>query len=136
MNRLSWLLYAANVSENIGGLLIFLGVIAAVMAAAIFIISFYEFDTICRWDPEDVRNAHIKKVLKRRSGSYWLIILAFIIWIIAAFTPGKDTVYAIAASEVGEQVLKSETGNLATQALNAWLKKQINPPPTSTETTQ
>lgn len=41
--------------------------------------------------------------------------------------PSKDTVYAIAASEMGESVLKSETGSLATQALNAWLKKQITP---------
>jgi hypothetical protein len=35
--------------------------------------------------------------------------------------------YAIAASELGEEVYKSEVGQKAEQALRAWLDKQINP---------
>lgn len=39
--------------------------------------------------------------------------------------PSKDTIYAIAASEMGERALASPTGDRAVKALNAWLDRQI-----------
>ena len=42
-------------------------------------------------------------------------------------TPEKKTLYAIAASEYGEQIIKSEIGNDATKALQQWIKRQIEP---------
>jgi hypothetical protein len=48
--------------------------------------------------------------------------------VLTCFSPDKDTVYAIAASEVGDHVLHSKTGTLAEQALDAWLQRQIAAP--------
>jgi len=53
------------------------------------------------------------------------------IWIVpvliffAVITPSRNTVYAIAASELGEEVLKSPVATKAGQALEAWLDAQI-----------
>jgi len=61
-----------------------------------------------------------------------LSLFLFVLSIVGANAlPSKDTVYAIAASEVGESVLNSPTGSKAVQALNAWLDRQINPPSSS-----
>lgn len=53
------------------------------------------------------------------------------IWIFsivgAIFVPSSETVYAMAASEVGEEIVNSETAGKAVQALNAWLDRQIAP---------
>jgi predicted permease len=46
-------------------------------------------------------------------------------FVIGGALPSQETVYAIAASELGETALKSETGNKAVEALNAWLDRQI-----------
>lgn len=53
------------------------------------------------------------------------IIAAAVCSVVFVFVPQKNTVYAIAASEVGEEVLKSETADKAMTALNAWLDRQI-----------
>lgn len=46
-------------------------------------------------------------------------------FICGALTPEQDTVYAIAASEMGEEFIKTEEVGLARQALQNWLEDQI-----------
>ena len=57
----------------------------------------------------------------------WMIVC----FVGAAIIPAQKTMYAIAASQVGEQVVKSEAvqgiANDATKALQIWIKKQIEP---------
>ena len=59
--------------------------------------------------------------------SVWGGVSAIALVVVSLAVPSKDTVYAIAASEVGEEIVKSETAGKAVKALNAWLDKQIAP---------
>lgn len=58
------------------------------------------------------------------------------VWAVSILTvtliPSKNTMYAIAASQVGEQVVRSEAvqglASDATKALQQWIRQQIEPP--------
>jgi len=109
MNSLSWLIYWANVVEGIRGLFFTtatLGVVVSIFAATH---GFIEGD--------------------RQSFRYLRITVPCIVLsaLLSIFTPTKDTLYAIAASEFGEEVLKTPEANKARAALNAWLDEQIKP---------
>jgi len=57
---------------------------------------------------------------------YWKHLAWFILPVILSLSiPSKNTLYAIAASEFGETIIKSETAGKVHQALNAWLVLQI-----------
>lgn len=115
MNNLSILLYLADVAGNIGWIFnmlfaisIFSVLVTLVVGGAIAEGTLSEKD----W-----------KIWRR-----WLISsigLFFSASLASALTPSKETVYAIAASETGEEVLNSGVGTRATKALEAWLDKQI-----------
>lgn len=129
MNQVSWLIYFAGVSGNLGDLLVFLGIVALCAGVAFLVISFCDMDNINRWADDEEKNKWMNVAKKRRGVAifYGCFVSGFF-WILAAFTPSQNTVLAIAASQVGEQILQSKTVNLAEQALDAWLKRQINPP--------
>lgn len=55
-------------------------------------------------------------------------ILGVLMCIGNCFIPNKDTLYAIATSQVGEQVLSTPLAAKAEKALEAWLDKQIATP--------
>lgn len=126
MNQLSQLLYLANVSGNVGTLLALFGVLVLIACVAFFIQSCIYYDDISRWSAD--RTAGLKKFSKSIHTSLKCLGLVLVLWVLAALCPSQDTVYAIAASELGGRALNSQTGGLAVQALNAWLKKQIAPP--------
>ncbi len=44
---------------------------------------------------------------------------------VAMFVPSKTTIYAIAASEMGERALQSPIATKAGRALEAWLDEQL-----------
>ncbi len=112
MNQLSWFLYFADIASN---LQIFLSVlIFCTMVPA---------GVICIASAEDDDDNTRRRLL--RSAAFFAV-LALLMGVILVLLPSKDTMYAIAASEIGERVLQSETGTLATKALNAWLRKQID----------
>ena len=54
-----------------------------------------------------------------------LLIACVSLVVASALIPSSRTMYAIAASEIGEDALQSKTGGRAVQALDAWLDKQI-----------
>ena len=114
MNDLSWLLYLANVSGNIG----------VTMAFVLFVGGFITFCATIGFfasgahEYEDDRKPFIK-------GFKWLGVVMTVAAIVGVLTPSRNTVYAIAASEMGERVLETETAGKAFKALDAWLDRQL-----------
>lgn len=112
MNSLSWFLYFADVLGRAQVLSIVCAGSAAVSLLGCCMFFSIEKDMLYpHW------RAHVAT--------------AFFCALVATFIPGQNTIYAIAASQVGEQVIKSETvqgiASDATKALQQWIKRQIDP---------
>lgn len=118
MNSLSWFLYATNVVENIGILLFLLLVFSGICFGILNIAVPASEGQVLEW--KDYK-------LWWTRGLVTIITCGFIL----AFLPSKNTMYAIAASQIGEKVSESEmvqgVANDATKALQQWIKKQIEP---------
>lgn len=110
MNELSWLLYAASVFDDLKGLLIFLRICGILGLIVITIVGFTYQSSRMTFNQDGKTRQHIRRQLR------WYIPLLLCVWFVAILVPSSNTVYAIAASQVGEQ------------ALNAWLDRQINLP--------
>lgn len=113
MNTLSWLLYLADVVGSLGKLMSTGGFglfVFALIAAFISTVSEYEgpFQKPAVWKPK-------------------IMIIGSILLLVSGFIPSSNTVYAIAASEMGEQALNTTTATKTFKALDAWLDKQIEP---------
>ena len=112
MNTLSWLIYLADVSGDIDAVLWVVAILATVISVlAAFIGMVVAFDE----EGKEVSKLAWRLFFTRS------LPLALIFSILSGFVPAKETVYAIAASEVGEEVLDGTNG----RALNAWLDRQI-----------
>lgn len=133
MNQVSWLIYLANVAGNLGGFLVFIGIVALLVGVAYFICACGFLIEVNRWEENDAKVKALKTFRTQRRNATFNIVLAAILWFGAAFMPSSNTVLAIAASQFGEQLLHTKTANLAEQALNSWLQKQITEvkPPTT-----
>lgn len=134
MNQLSWLLYLGNVAGNMGEFLIFAGILAVIAAVGLFTYHWASFDALntsikaVMWRDEDkaVQIETLLKQYKRMSLSpLFVLLFGFICWFGAVLCPSSDTVYAIAASQVGENAMKTPIGLKAGQAIESWLDKQI-----------
>ena len=108
MNNLSILLYLADVLDGVGAFLTVTGLIGSAVGAFIWLLS---------WDKDPVFD-YIRPYRNT-------IFYALAVVLVSCLFPSKDTMYAIAASETGEEVLNSGVGTRATKALEAWLDKQI-----------
>jgi hypothetical protein len=118
MNYLSWLIYTANVLENLGPLFIFAGLALLVFSIMRWIPYWAECDN--RYSSKEDRDA------KKPKNVGVLAFLVFLCLLLAALCPSKDTMYAIAASQLGEQVIKAPVVGKAEKALESWLDKQIS----------
>lgn len=116
MNSVSWLLYVIDV---VGGIKVLAAVNAGFFSLVLGIggisIAASEGET---WDWFS-RNFR------------WLVGAPIFAWLIFIAVPYQNTLYAIAASEVGERVIKNEKvqdiASDATKALHQWIKRQIEP---------
>jgi hypothetical protein len=118
MNNLSWLLYLADVLPKFHYSLFIMSIIAAVGTTFFFFLG----STNCFGDLRD-DHPTVLRLRKLYWGPPFFIALA----LLSALIPSnRNTYYAIAASELGEQVLKSPTTNKTIKALDTWLDKQIN----------
>lgn len=116
MNNLSWFLYLADVFSGIGWILGTIFVLACIITVLTLLSVVLSDGQVL---DKDIRPKWLKVL--------WSAITAAVLsGLIGAAVPSRDTMYAIAASEMGEDILRSETGTKATQALNAWLDRQIN----------
>lgn len=119
MNRLSWALYWADTLPSLSSFLM----LAGCAAVAVFLVRALLSTT----DPEKTHRPDEFPLFEKRAEwrSKSVFFLGLVALILANLIPGKETFYAIAASELGEEVLKSPTGDKAIRALDAWLDKQI-----------
>lgn len=126
MNELSWLLYAADVVGDLDATCAFvtiggtigLSIYAGIKGLACAVNSGFDEDEVL---------PPIGTVAKK----LWLpLAIAALLGIV---TPSKNTIYAIAASHMGERVLTSATGGKALLALDAWLDKQIATSPAAAD---
>lgn len=109
MNTLSWLIYAADAAGNVGTLCDAIALIGGISLTIVSAIVGSEGDY----------NGPLAALLNK------LWITAACLAVLACILPSRTTVYAIAASEMGEKAFNTETGGKAVKALNAWLDRQI-----------
>lgn len=114
VNNLSWLIYLADVVGSLNRFLA-LSSVGAILAIPVWSLR-------NQW-LEDFRSGVGKVAVPFRN----LLITSFSCALAASIIPSSTTIYAIAASEMGEEVIKSETAGKAMKALDAWLDRQIAP---------
>ena len=119
MNSVSWFLYLIEVVGNLRAIataVLFSGILAvggSALFAPIILMMAEDFgDGATDW----------LKTAAKVFATAWVVSLP-----VYLFTPSKNTMYAMAASEVGEQIIKTELASDATKALHQWIKKQIEP---------
>jgi hypothetical protein len=113
MNNLSWMIYAADVAANVA-LIAEVTLFAGVIAGALCMIGSGALSD------DDKDRLMLLRVFRRT-----IVPITCAAALLVMFVPSETTIYAIAASETGEEVLNSETGGKAVQALDAWLDRQI-----------
>lgn len=119
MNSLSWLLYLADVSDSIDW---FFTLCTGLTAPGFLIWASVGFDGSDQcWSEADWATW-------RKIGFRLLLPTAVLGLLLGSLIPEKETVYAIAASQMGEKVAKSQSAEKAMKALNAWLDRQIIEP--------
>jgi hypothetical protein len=111
MNTALWMLYFADVAESLSTVLTIMVVIGFV-ALAVWLVG-------CGVTRIDDLFESWALPPKR---AYAAVATAALI---ACLIPSKNTFYAIAAANVGQKALNTQTGDKAVRALNAWLDRQI-----------
>lgn len=136
MNSLSWFLYAADAFSNLRGVLFGIGGAALAVGGGSWLAW-----SVCKGghaDRADDTGSYSEG--RRKQIAEWIEVwnplrrflpLGVIGLLLACLLPSSSTLYAIAASQIGEQVVKSEAvqgiASDATKALQQWIKKQIEP---------
>lgn len=119
MNDLSWLLYWADVAPQVSTAVCIASFLMFVFFGVFWLAAMFE----ANWSRYEKKDAVINKRLLRLG---WFVWILPILWLASFFVPNdRETYYAIAASEVGEEVLKSPEVGKAREALNNWLDKQL-----------
>lgn len=138
MNQLSWLIYLADVANSSEGWLGFFGWVFGLIA--VFAILLAVINQVATGHPKDsygrprdpdelAKELHEKKLWSKALGRTigWSLPAAILAIIITIVVPSRETLYAIAASELGEQALQTPLVGKMGQALEAWLDRQITP---------
>jgi len=103
MNSLSWILYFADVLSKLGDIFAGLGAVLMFVSIVCIIPGF-----LVVWQYSSEQFAQSKRTFGRIS-LIGIPIATFMI-IVSIFIPSKETMYMIAASEVGETVMTSNDG--------------------------
>lgn len=121
MNDLSWMLYFASVVPQVSTAICVFSVLMFLITAPLFLMGVGEVEWFPRDEEANYRvNKRLRKILP-------LLIVFPLLWFSTFLVPGdKETFYAIAASEMGEEVLKTPEVGKARQALNKWLDEQLS----------
>lgn len=120
MNRLSWFLYLSEVLQNIrtftSFILFMIGFLGGIGLCIITLVSIFE-------------NTKLRPLAKTIWRWWAAVVIPFAI--ITALIPSQNMLYAIAASEIGERVVKHDAvqgvTSDATKALQQWIKRQLEP---------
>ena len=106
MNSLSWFIYFADVLPAFASGVTF--TFFFILVGSVFLNAF------------QILELGVKKYL-------WITILSVVILIVNNLIPSQTTLYAIAASELGEDVYKSEQGQKIVKQLSDWIDAQVKP---------
>lgn len=127
MNSLSWLLYFAGIAGPLTSALALVAwILVVVLGLSAFAggISYALFSETSTYDSADVKSSKLIKkaaVLKWLKGLPKLLAVPCVCFLLSGLIPPKETLYLIAASEVGEEVVTSPTMTKAIDALNRLL---------------
>lgn len=114
MNELSWLIYFADVAPSFSSALAWTG---SLLCLTFFALHLFSYDETAFKKEED-------QLSFRRSTRIWPMF--GLMWFMSFAVPSNsNTYYAIAASETGEQALKSPIAQKTFKALENWLDKQL-----------
>lgn len=129
MNNLSLLIYMSSVLPSLSSFLVFTVLIAGLAFVAFTIITIF-----ARLDSIDTGNDNPSTNSAARAYAFFKplakLSLAYLLLggIIASMIPSQKTILLIAASEVGEQVIKSkqfaDTVDPSMEFIQEWIKKQ------------
>jgi hypothetical protein len=104
MNDLSWLLYGAEVLANLGIFLVVVGLSGLLVSCVgTFVGIVLEQDNL-KYGEED---KDYKKAIRLRGLATRYAVIFFVITSVAMFLPSKQTMYMIAASEMGEEAIQT-----------------------------
>lgn len=134
MNELSWLLYFAGIAGPfalaLNKVAIIGLVILGIVAATSGLTYLFNCDRSYLDNPEDIeaKNRNKATALKVfKSLPKWLAV-PVLCFLLSGLIPPKNTLYLIAASEVGEEVVTSPTMQKAIDALNRILDNVAKTP--------
>jgi len=117
MNSLSVLIYLADISTSVSVVSFALGAIGLIVCAAVTIGYLVTTDED---SAEEVRgHLFCGKALKR------VVPITAILFFVGLFTPSKEGIYLIAASEVGEEVVKSDVAKKSLAVIENYLDDVI-----------
>ena len=124
MNSVSWFIYTAQVAGSLGSLFCFLGGSLMFLCMCRFV-----FPRVVNFmDDREKKDANFLPPLPV-SRAFMGLAVGFLV--IGNLMPEKKTMYAIAASQIGERVASSDAvqglAGDATKALQQWIKRQIDP---------
>ncbi|WOF44326.1 hypothetical protein KNJ79_05185 [Sphingopyxis indica] len=119
MNQLSQILYWADVLPTFASWMLFIMFWVMIALALAFVFNRIALATL---ETDDEAPA----IYRGTAFSRWLLPIIVVIWFSMWLVPSKETFYAIAASEMGEQALKSPIMTKAGKALEQWLDKQLD----------
>lgn len=130
MNSLSQMIYLAEVSGGLDKMLVVVtGLAVIASAAACATTCMFTFGSPYIFYGGDKEKIEAAWERNRKLATKWLRIMpcvALASGLLAALVPSEETIYAIAASELGEEVISSPTAGKAMKALDAWLDRQIS----------
>lgn len=128
MNSLSWMIYLAEVAGSMSSFLTLTSIgsgFVAIGAAVTWMITDGK-PHVLSWEDREQKYERFAAINDRAKTTIKPALAAMLAaGAVATILPSKSTVYAIAASEMGEQVINTPTAGKAIKALDAWLDRQI-----------
>lgn len=125
MNDLSLLLYFAEVLNNVGIAITVLSLVGGIAAVGVMIPSAVTMQGNRKYNTQDhLDDDYSSARAWFQRSSRWSIV-ALCAFVLAMFLPSKQTVYLIAASEVGEETIQTPEFKKVRQLLNEYLDEQL-----------
>ena len=109
MNNLSWFLYAADFLQSVSILLTFICILSVI--------------SMCVFTGMSLSARSNEEEFPYKLNYLWIPIL--MLALITAAIPSKNTMYAIAASEMGEKAYSSKLGQKSMAAIEKWIDSQL-----------
>lgn len=120
MNNLSWIIYLADVLPSMAEFVFVVSLVAC------FITGFFSVLYFTAGFGEWTDN--IDYINRFKYFPHFSVVL-FVVMVLCNLTPNKETFYMIAASESGEQVLKTPEATKLRAVINKWLDDQVSEKP-------